>query len=66
MKRAMLAALAALLPLGCATMDARWDTCEKRTATFVELADCTIKAVHSDAARWSQDTLRMRSVSIAS
>ena len=46
---------------GCATLDSRWDTCEKANATFVQVADCTIQAVQADASRWAQPTLRMRS-----
>lgn len=46
---------------GCATMDARWATCDKSAGTFVTLADCTAKAVQADASRWTQPTLRMRS-----
>lgn len=46
---------------GCATMDARWAACDKSAGTFVALADCTAKAVQTDASRWAQPTLRMRS-----
>ena len=53
---AMLAALA-----GCATIDSRWDTCQKTGATFVQVAECTVQGVDADAARWAQPTLRMRS-----
>ena len=60
-KRSIFILIAALIPLGCATTDARWDSCEKGAKTFVELADCSTRAVHADTARWSQPALRMRS-----
>lgn len=46
---------------GCATMNARWDACEKSAATFVAIAECTVRAVQADASRSLQPTLRMRS-----
>ena len=46
---------------GCATLDSRWDTCEKAHGTFVQIADCSVRAVHADAVRSQQPTLRMRS-----
>jgi hypothetical protein len=46
---------------GCATVDGRWDFCEKAGGPFVQVADCTVKAVQADASRWVQPTLRMRS-----
>ena len=55
-------ALLATLALGaCATLDSRWDTCEKAHGTFVQIADCSIRAVQADAARSNQPTLRLRS-----
>lgn len=46
---------------GCATMNARWDACEKNAGTFVQIAECTAKAVQADSASAVQPTLRMRS-----
>jgi hypothetical protein len=46
---------------GCATIDTRWDTCQKAGATFVQVAECTVQGVDADASRWAQPTLRMRS-----
>lgn len=46
---------------GCASINSRWDDCEKGASTFVQVADCTIDAVKADAGRASQPTLRMRS-----
>ena len=45
--RAMLAVMAVLLQSGCATIDSRWDTCERGAGTFVQLADCTLRAVQA-------------------
>ena len=59
--RPLLAALAASALAACATLDSRWDTCEKAHGTFVQIADCSLRAVQADASRWSQPTLRMRS-----
>ncbi len=61
MKLIALMSLTALTLGGCATIDARWDACQKPAATFVQVADCTTQAVHADAARWAQPILRMRS-----
>jgi len=60
-----LAAIAALALSACATLDSRWDSCEKAHGTFVQIADCTLQAVQADASRWAQPTLRMRSESRA-
>ncbi len=57
----VLAALGATMLPGCVSMNARWDACEKSAATFVKVADCTIGAVNSEAARTSQPGLRLRS-----
>ena len=46
---------------GCATMNARWDACEKNAGTFGQIAECTVKAVQADSASAVQPTLRMRS-----
>ena len=61
MKTTRVAVCAILFASGCATLDNRWDACEKANGTFVQVADCTIKAVDADAARWAQQTMRMRS-----
>ena len=53
--------LAGLATAGCASMNSRWDDCEKGAGTFVQVADCTVEAVNADAVRASQPTLRMRS-----
>ncbi len=53
--------LCAAVLAGCVSMNARWDACEKSAATFVKVADCTISAVNSEAARTSQPGLRLRS-----
>jgi hypothetical protein len=53
--------LALVLLGGCVTMNARWDACEKNAGTFVQVAECTVKAVQADAAGAIQPTLRMRS-----
>ena len=54
---AFLVALAA----GCASINTRWDSCEKNAGTFIQLADCTMEAVLADARQTSQPALRMRS-----
>lgn len=59
--RAVLAALLVVGVAGCASINTRWDSCEKSAATFVQLADCTVEAVQADAARATSPTLRMRS-----
>jgi hypothetical protein len=62
MTKRLIGSMLGLVLLGsCATMNARWDACEKTGSTFVELADCTAKAVQADASTWTQPTLRMRS-----
>ena len=61
MKQLALMGLTTLTLNGCATIDARWDTCQVPGAPFVQVADCTLQAVRADASRWTQPTLRMRS-----
>ena len=61
MKQLALMGLTTLALNGCATIDARWDTCQVPGAPFVQVADCTLQAVRADASRWTQPTLRMRS-----
>ena len=58
---ASLIAAAAGLAAGCASINSRWDACERAASTFVQVADCTIEAVKADAGSASQPTLRMRS-----
>ena len=53
----VLAAVAA----GCASINARWEGCEKSASTFVQLADCTVEAVQADASSATSPVLRMRS-----
>ena len=53
----VLAAVAA----GCASINARWEGCEKNASTFVQLADCTVEAVQADASSATSPVLRMRS-----
>jgi hypothetical protein len=52
---------AASMAAGCASINTRWDACEKNAGTFVQLADCTLEAVQADARETSTPTLRMRS-----
>ncbi len=59
--RTVVALLVALLAGGCASLNTRWDDCEKASGTFVDLADCTVRGVHADAGRWVQPALRMNS-----
>jgi hypothetical protein len=61
MKTLFVTLFTALLATSCASLETRWDSCEKGRTTFVEVADCTSKAVQEDASRWAQPTLRMRS-----
>jgi hypothetical protein len=42
-------------------MSTAWEICDKTGGTFVQVADCSVRAVQADAARWAQPTLRMRS-----
>ena len=58
-----LAALVVLAAVtaGCASINARWEGCEKNASTFVQLADCTVEAVQADASSASSPVLRMRS-----
>ena len=46
---------------GCASINTRWDACEKGAGTFVQLADCTVESVNADAGRTGLATLRMKS-----
>lgn len=39
---AILASIALILSGGCASINARWDMCEKNATTFVQVSDCTI------------------------
>ena len=53
--------VAASMAAGCASINTRWDACEKSAATFIQLADCTLEAVQADARQTSTPALRMRS-----
>ncbi len=52
---------AAGMAAGCASINTRWNECEKGAGTFIQLADCTVESVNADAGRSGQATSRMRS-----
>lgn len=61
MKASLTLVVASVFVGGCATINARWEACEKNASTFVQVAECTSKAVQADASGAVQPTLRMRS-----